>query len=401
MPSSWEELPPDLLGQVLHRLPSLADRVRFCAVCWPWRTGAIAERLPPPLPWLAFRDGTIVDHAGAPIRCAPILREEGVDFGYLAVDNLAFLVHHDGSCSLMNPLSGLRLPLPKLGLAVSRAISDSKVHRESGLQKAYVKAVLSSPLDSTPDPLIAVLILEGYRIAISTCKQDSVKQGNAISTTICPDRPRIHDIAFFHRKLYTVTGKEGLHAIELDADHLSKLKPSSGFHQCIADDPKQQEIYCSKQYYYPEYLVMRYLTECDGRLLMLRRWMRIPPNARLGDHDRTVRIEVFEAVLDTLPSQWTKVETLGGHAIFLDSECSKSVLASQFAGGVQEDCVYFMHQAFDNPSKEYFGPCVDPLADSGVYNMRDGEITPLLPEAVMAELQRKRQFLTWFFPANE
>jgi hypothetical protein len=44
MPSSWEELPPDLLGQVLHRLPSLADRVRFCAVCWPWRTVASAER---------------------------------------------------------------------------------------------------------------------------------------------------------------------------------------------------------------------------------------------------------------------------------------------------------------------------------------------------------------------
>jgi len=80
MPSSWEELPPDLLGQVLHRLPSLADRVRFCAVCWPWRTVASAERLPPPLPWLAFRDGTLVDLAGA-----PILRQEGVDFGYLAV----------------------------------------------------------------------------------------------------------------------------------------------------------------------------------------------------------------------------------------------------------------------------------------------------------------------------
>ncbi|XP_066392746.1 uncharacterized protein [Miscanthus floridulus] len=268
MPSSWEELPPDLLGQVLHRLPSLADRVRFCAVCWPWRTGAAAERLPPPLPWLAFRDGTIVDLAGA-----PILREEGVDFGYLAVDNLAFLVHHDGGCSLMNPLSGLRLPLPKLGPAVSRAISDSPFYTESYIQRAYVKAVQSSPLDSTTDPLIAVLISDGNSIAASACKQD-----NAISITICPDPPRIHDIAFFHGKLYALTGTEGLHAIELDADHLSKLQSSSGFHQCIADDPKQ-----------PEYLVVQYLAACDGKLLMLRRWMRIPPNASLGDHDRTVR----------------------------------------------------------------------------------------------------------------
>jgi hypothetical protein len=197
-----------------------------------------------------------------------------VDFGYLAVDKLAFLVHHDGRCSLMNPLSGLRLPLPKLGPAVSRAMSDSKFYRESDIQKAYVKAVLSSPLDSTLDPLIAVLISEGHSIAVSACKQDT-----AISITICPDPPRIHDIAFFHGKLYALTCKEGLHAIELDADHLSKLKSPSGFHQCIADDPKQQAIYSSCCY--PEYLVVRYLTACDGRLLMLRRWMRIPPNARL------------------------------------------------------------------------------------------------------------------------
>lgn len=95
------------------------------------------------------------------------------------------------------------------------------------------------------------------------------------------------------------------------------------------------------------------------------------------------------------------MESLGGQVIFLDSECSKSVLASQCAGGVQEDSIYFMHQAFDNPSSEMFGPCVDPLADSGVYNMTNGEITPLLPEAVMAQLQHKHQFLTWFFPADE
>ncbi|KAL6646453.1 hypothetical protein ACP70R_018061 [Stipagrostis hirtigluma subsp. patula] len=82
------------------------------------------------------------------------------------------------------------------------------------------------------------------------------------------------------------------------------------------------------------------------------------------------------------------------------NECSKSVLASQCAGGIQEDCIYFMHRVFDNPGREHFGPCVNPLGDSGVYNMRNGKITPLLPETMMAELQRKRQFLTWFFPAD-
>ncbi|CAO2163578.1 unnamed protein product [Urochloa humidicola] len=82
-------------------------------------------------------------------------------------------------------------------------------------------------------------------------------------------------------------------------------------------------------------------------------------------------------------------------------QTSKSVL-----GGVREDRIYFMHRTFDHPYKEGFGlgHSKDPLADSGVYNMRtgpNGEIKPLLPEAVMAELKGKRQFLIWFFPADE
>lgn len=126
--------------------------------------------------------------------------------------------------------------------------------------------------------------------------------------------------------------------------------------------------------------------------------MSFPPIARLGDHDRTWRFEVFEANLATIPGQWVKMESLGGLALFLGLQCSKSVLASQFAGGVREDCIYFMHRTFDQPYRQSnLGNPMDPLADSGVYNMRNGEITPLLLESVMAELQRKRQFLTWFF----
>uniref|UniRef100_A0A0A8ZG24 KIB1-4 beta-propeller domain-containing protein n=1 Tax=Arundo donax TaxID=35708 RepID=A0A0A8ZG24_ARUDO len=405
-PSSWEDLPPDLLGLVLLRLPSLVDRVHLRAVCRPWRAGAHAKRqpvLPPPLPWLAFRDGGLVDLHGARVRCAPILRE-GVDFGYLVVDNLAFLVHNDGACSVMNPLSGSTLPLPKLAPAVRCALDESEFYNQSYIRKTHEKVILSSPLDSTLDPLVATLIMEGNGIAVSTCKQhDAI----TISLGPDPDCPRvllkIEDIAFLHGKLYALTPKEGLHVIELDAGRLSELKSSSGFLQCIAEDPKQQQIYSYRAGTGPAY-VMRYLAESNGRLLMMRRWMSYLQNARLGDHnrnDRTVRFEVFMADLTTLPGRWTKVDSLDGQAIFLGSECSQSVLASQCAGGVQKDCIYYMDRVFDyNPSKEYFGPCVDPLGNSGVYNMRDGEITPLLPEATMTELRHKRQFATWFFPAD-
>ncbi|KAL6662110.1 hypothetical protein ACP70R_001494 [Stipagrostis hirtigluma subsp. patula] len=181
-------------------------------------------RLPPPLPWLALRDGSLVDLNGAPVRCAPIIRE-GV-FNYLAVDDMAFLVHDDGGCSLMNPLFGSTLPLPELATAVRRAIDKSTVYNESYIRKAHVKVIMSSQLDSTPDPLVAVLILEGYSIAIAACKKH-----DAVNISMFPDPKRrtgtkrrwdpemIDDIAFLHGKLYVLTPYEGLHVIELDSDH--------------------------------------------------------------------------------------------------------------------------------------------------------------------------------------
>ena len=57
---SWSDLPPELLGLVLRRLPSLADRVRLRAVCHPWRSNARLQSLPSPLPWLTLLDGTFL-----------------------------------------------------------------------------------------------------------------------------------------------------------------------------------------------------------------------------------------------------------------------------------------------------------------------------------------------------
>uniref|UniRef100_A0A0E0B0K4 KIB1-4 beta-propeller domain-containing protein n=1 Tax=Oryza glumipatula TaxID=40148 RepID=A0A0E0B0K4_9ORYZ len=368
--SSWSELPADLIGQVLLRLPSLADRVRLRAACRPWRTDAKRQAaLPPPLPWFALRDGGLVDHHGAPVRrCAPILREGVTD--YLAVDNLAFLAHNRAACCSLVILS-------------------------------------SPPLDSSPDPLVAALIFEGYYVAISACKRQDVAGFGSVSDWTRKEihripgedyRMRLADIAFLNGRLYALTVKEGLYVFEPNSGDLDDpMNAPSGFRHCIIDNPEQQEVYTKTDL---RYVVARYLAECDGRLFMVRRWMRVPLNVRLGDMDETFSFEVFEADLTTTPCQWRKVDRLGGHAIFLGSECTKVVRASKCVGGVQEDCIYFMHRTFDNPSREYFGPCVDPLGDSGVYNMTNRRITPLLPEAVMEKLCLKRQFLTWFFPAD-
>ncbi|CAL4998272.1 unnamed protein product [Urochloa decumbens] len=234
--SSWEELPVELLGQVLKRLPSLADRIRLRAVCRPWRAGAAARqhpRLPPPHPWFALRDGTLLDLNGAPVRCGPILRP-GVDFCYFAVDNQAFLVQHDGRCSLMNPLSGLTLPLPKLGPAVRRAIDSSTAYGQSYVSKGHVKVkILSSLVNPTPNPVVATVITDGYSVSATPSKDH-----DAFSISMRKERrmdrlTRISDIAFFHGKPYALTEQEGLHIMKLDGFGLSEPKFSQVFLPCI------------------------------------------------------------------------------------------------------------------------------------------------------------------------
>ncbi|XP_072150853.1 uncharacterized protein [Setaria viridis] len=209
-PLRWEELPSDLLGLVLHLLPSLADRVHLRTICHPWRMGAQPQRhkpLPLLLPWLALIDGTLVDLHGTPVRCAPILHE-GI-FCYLSVDNLAFLMHGDGGCSLMNPLSSLTLHLPKLAPAVSRAL-ENLAYDQSYVRKTHTKVILSLPLDLTPDPLVAIIIKDGFSLAISPSKDY-----DAISISLPLERPgglptmMISDISFFHGELYALTVYEG------------------------------------------------------------------------------------------------------------------------------------------------------------------------------------------------
>lgn len=107
-PLSWSEIPLDLAGLVLCRLPAHVDRVRFAAVCPQWRVAVREVPLPPPLPLLALSDGTVYSLPGnKPLRFPACV-------GYAdTCDNwLAF--YEEGSCFLKNPFTNAALPLPGL-----------------------------------------------------------------------------------------------------------------------------------------------------------------------------------------------------------------------------------------------------------------------------------------------
>ena len=153
--SSWPDLQPELLGLVLKRLPILADRVRLRAVCWPWRSNARLQALPPPNPCLILLDGSFLSIPGGEIIGMP-KQYGGCSYGF--IDNWLFLVKSDGGCSLVNPFSKATVDLPKIAMDIK------PFNKYSTCNPCRYKLVVSSPLDSSPDSPVAVMMLDdgGY-----------------------------------------------------------------------------------------------------------------------------------------------------------------------------------------------------------------------------------------------
>ncbi|TVU39231.1 hypothetical protein EJB05_12640, partial [Eragrostis curvula] len=107
-PRSWSDLPTELAGLVLCRLPAYSDRVRFGAVCRHWSFSAKEHCLPPPFPCLAFPDGTFT--------CLP--HGESFQFrestSYQKSCGKWLVFTHDGTCSLKDPFSKTTVTLPNL-----------------------------------------------------------------------------------------------------------------------------------------------------------------------------------------------------------------------------------------------------------------------------------------------
>ncbi|KAJ1280510.1 hypothetical protein BS78_04G238400 [Paspalum vaginatum] len=361
--SSWSDLLPELLGLVLMRLPSLIDRVRLKAVCHSWCSNARLQPLPPPPPWLALLDGTFLS-----IPDGKIIRMPASDNAFCggSSESWLFFVHSDGRCSLMNPFSKAALDLSKL---VKRWFNARSIYKS--FRKLEYKGVhICQP------PFAVNLSLESHRL---------------------PCYP-LDDIAFFSGKLYGVFGGgELLTTFEIICG--LDRKPKTSVVKCITNHPLVKRIL--PQPLPSSCVVKTYLVEYCGKLLMVERkigWA--DPTSRYPlEHERTVAFEVFEADLSTKPGQWRCVFELGDQALFIGKHCSKSFPAGE-CNGIQKDCIYFM---CDYLSLDLaFDPICDPLRESGVYNIRNGKITPLLPETAVVPQHRGGKWCsTWIFPTDD
>ncbi|KAL6606634.1 hypothetical protein ACP70R_042287 [Stipagrostis hirtigluma subsp. patula] len=308
---------------------------------------------------------------------------------YGSIDNWLFLMQSDGGCSLVNPFTKASVELPKL----ATAWRCDRMNANSRRRPSFYKLAVPSHLDSSPDSLVAVLISDdGNGSTVFICQ-------TPIATNMCTGRylgalRSLFDVAFFDGKLHGVEFGEKLLTFEISYDPDSKPKISSI--ECIINSRERFELppHLSNE---KVYIMRGYLVECCGRLLMVRRLIE-GSYYRPGVHDifenhRTAGFEVFEADLSTKPGRWICINKLGGQALFVGKHCSKSFPAGECTG-IQEDCIYFMC--------DYALPELpaNPLRDSGVYNMRNRTIMPLLSNTAAMPQNGGQWRPTWIFPAD-
>lgn len=315
---------------------------------------------PPPLPWLTLPDGTFLSIPGGEIYHVPIPDDVSCNG---SVNDWLFLVHEAGGCSLMNPFSNVVLQLPNLSTIWHRETTNTFLD-----DVPLYKAVVPSSTDLSQDSVVAVLITDSTFHGVLCICQPPV----ATDTVSNKDIRQIIDIVFFEGKLYVLASSANLFIIE------SSLSTYESF------DERYLIVFCY------------YLVESDGKLLMVRHAIGIFEATldNMLDHTRTLSFEIFEADLSTGSCrQWRKISTLGGRALFIGRQ-SKSLPASE-CGIPQEDCIYFIG---DYDKRENFA---DPLRDSGVFNMRNGKITPLLSDNKVVQpycVTKARP--TWFYPTE-
>lgn len=380
--SPWPDLPPELLGLVLLRIPSHSDRVHLRAVCRSWRSSAQLQPLPPLLPWLAFRDGTFLSLADGTVHRLPVPDCGEVSYR-VSTGSMFFLVHGDREgrwCSLMNPFSGEMTPFQ-----INPDHLDLRNLRD--IRKVVVADHIVAVLTRTKRNCKNVTIFAGGPQGTMTMEWAPPVNSHAADITIFQEKLYVltshtADIAIFQGKLYVLTAEHdhqpGLHVLDLGDKGITSV-------QCIRSTPRDDnEVY---QFYY-------YLVPSGNRLLLARRIADRDPIGMTPMRSRC--LDVFQAVdLSGDRGRWSRVDTLMGHALFVSQSCSRSLLVDgQSCGGARGDCIYFTSElvAIANIAEDFLY--------SGVYDMKDQTVARLPSETSALSLVGSwgPWSPTWLFP---
>jgi len=217
-----------------------------------------------------------------------------------------------------------------------------------------------------PDGLIAATVGHQYFAKVALCSLDTFSWSLSAH-----DRWRWYeDIAFSDGKVYALTGDEDLLAFDVGIDASTGNAVVSHVKRVIQSRLPSQAT-----------AKVRYLVRSrGGALLMVRRHFLCG--------ETTVRFDVFRADLSS--SRWVEVGTLGGEALFVGRPCSRAVRAR---GAVRGDQIFFLQGECWAP---LWAECMSSWPDhhAGVYDMRDGMITDILPRRLQCDGSAPT---TWLF----
>ncbi|TVU24444.1 hypothetical protein EJB05_26881, partial [Eragrostis curvula] len=204
-PWPWSDIPVELAGLLLGRLPSLLDRTRFAAVCRQWR--AAAREVPPPtppLPLLLLPDGAAYSFP----------RREQLRFpaaaGYGGATGSWLLYSSEHTCFLWDPFANATVTLPPL----SRFWLQYKPG-DIPAPMTYNTPTVTRLILCSSSRLVTALVSFGLRTRIAVCQP-----GAASWWSICMHErlPMFSDIVFHQGNIFAIDyGSYGLYAIDIDA----------------------------------------------------------------------------------------------------------------------------------------------------------------------------------------
>ncbi|KAG8068283.1 hypothetical protein GUJ93_ZPchr0005g15876 [Zizania palustris] len=383
MDTTMRNLDNDVLLRIHGNLSCLVDRRRMGQVCRSWRAAVAPQQHPPqrPLPWIIVA----IDAEGPSFSCAI----GGCATHNFHVPDEAFTARYFGSYDggwlflayrqiyghrLINFRTDQLFDLPD-GIAQRH---PARSNSES-IDIVMLAATLSSPpehgdcvgaaivifLWSLLDPPVHAFWRMGQDVAVTLNatgtalpELEHVRHQLPIATDLM-GAPYLEDVIHHNGAFYFLTRQEILHVF-----------PVSEFHQ---DDDGELKIPPMEirrlhgELDYGRNIVVRYLVESRGRLLMVVRLIRgplpIPPKTW------TFRVfEMTELPRDITGSEetqyaWKELASLDGRILFLARGCSRSYEVADYPGQEFSDGVYFLGDGRihdENISMISFSyPCID------------------------------------------
>ncbi|PSS01043.1 F-box protein [Actinidia chinensis var. chinensis] len=348
--ADWSKLPNELLRLIVGRLHLIEDYMRFGGVCRSWHLITLEKDSYScsKLPWVMFTEKETTDirefHSIFSNKIYKLYLPEifgrrcwGSSHGWLVTIGTDLEMH------ILNPLSRVQISLPPLHKCsnLKKLICTPKEFRDYFVYKAVIS---SSPAD--PNCIVMAIYSDHGKIAFT-------RPSDKAWTPLECSHVWLEDIIYLNGNVYAVECSRDVLMFDFTGSHL----------KTIAFAPAQEEGGSDYE--------AKYLVELGGEIYMVIRCLY---DTRIIDtpYLRTWVFVVYK--LDTCREKWEKVDGLGNWSIFVGSNYSFSVSASDDSE-CRKNCIYFMD--------DYCGMYNMPGSyDTGIYDLDSCKVEPYLTDKV-------------------